>query len=145
MADPSGVGLTTSEIGRITSVHPETNGSNEALDEAVFEICGDRFDPRRFGRRVRGLKGRVWQGRYIDDEMAGGGVKRWRIRYVESGLSGLGGSNLSAPNHDTSCATNGDCDPKTEGRGLANQPKLPGNLFGDGRSNDPPTGSVIEI
>jgi hypothetical protein len=91
-ADPSGVGLTTKEIQRKTFGSQGDLDENEALSEAVFEICGERFDARQFGRRVRQFRKRVWEGRYIDDESAGGGVKRWRVRRVESGLGGFNGS-----------------------------------------------------
>jgi hypothetical protein len=95
-ADPSGIGLTTKEIQRKTFGSQGDLDENEALSEAVFEICGERFDARQFGRRVRQFRKRVWEGRYIDDESAGGGVKRWRVRRVESGLGGFSGSK-SAP------------------------------------------------
>ncbi|MFN7891057.1 MAG: primase-helicase zinc-binding domain-containing protein [Pirellula sp.] len=91
-ADPSGIGLTTKEIQRKTFGSQGDLNENEALSEAVFEICGERFDARQFGRRVRQFRKRVWEGRYIDDESAGGGVKRWRVRRVESGLGGFSGS-----------------------------------------------------
>lgn len=91
-ADPSGVGLTTKEIERKTFGSQADDPENEALAEAVLEICGDRFNGRKFGRRVRGLAGRVCDGKYIDGNEAGGGVKRWRVRSAAGGFGGFGGS-----------------------------------------------------
>ncbi|MBX3421540.1 MAG: hypothetical protein KF752_08290 [Pirellulaceae bacterium] len=99
-ADPSGMGLTTKEIQRKTFGSQGNFDENEALAEAVFEICGERFEARQFGRRVRGFRKRVWEGRYIDDESAGGGVKRWRVRRVESGLGGFSRSKSARLNPD---------------------------------------------
>lgn len=100
-ADPTGKGLTTKEIQRRTFGSLGDFDVNEALAEAVFEICGEKFDARQFGRRVRQFKKRVWEGRYIDDESAGGGVKRWRVRHVESGLGGFSGSKSARSNADS--------------------------------------------
>jgi hypothetical protein len=100
-ADPTGIGLTTKEIQRRTFGSEGDCDENEALAEAVFEICGERFDARQFGRRVRQYKNRVWEGRYIDDESAGGGVKRWRVRRFESGLGGFSGLKSTLSNPDS--------------------------------------------
>jgi putative DNA primase/helicase len=99
-SDPSGLGLTTKEIRRRTFGGQGDFEENEVLAEAVFEICGEKFDARQFGRRVRQFKGRVWEGRYIDDESAGGGVRRWRVRRVGSGFSGFSRSKSARSNPD---------------------------------------------
>ena len=145
IADPSSVGLTTSEIGRITSGLPGNVRSNESLDEAVYEICGDRFDPRRFGSKVQSLRGRVWQGRCIEGQSAGGGVKRWRIRYLDRGLGGSGGSNSAAVDSASGCAAEGEGSSDPEGMGLKSNRQIPADLFDDGQSEGPPSGSEIEI
>ena len=82
-ADPSKAGLTTKEIARLTLEREVAAVDNEALFEAVSEICGDRFNGRKFGHRVAKLSRRVWNGRYIEGDSAGGGVKRWRIRLIQ--------------------------------------------------------------
>ncbi|WP_231963197.1 toprim domain-containing protein [Symmachiella macrocystis] len=102
-ADSSGEGLTTKEIERMTFGRDVDSPSHDALFEAVAEICGDRFNGRTFGRRVRGLSGRVWQGQFIESKPAGGGVKRWRVRNVESGFDGFSGTGLSSSDTKTKC------------------------------------------
>lgn len=102
-ADSSGCGLTTKEIERITFGRGADNPGNEALFDAVAEICGDHFNGHKFGRRVRALSRRIWQGRFIDADTAGGGVKRWRVRSAESGFGGLGGSVSSCSSTKTRC------------------------------------------
>ena len=99
-ADPSGIGLTTKEIQRKTFGSQSDDEDHEALAEAVFEICGEHFNGRQFGRRVRGFVGRVHGGKFIDDDSAGGGVKRWRVRSAESGFGGFGGSNSPRPDSE---------------------------------------------
>lgn len=91
-ADHSGLGLTTKEVERKTFGSWADDADNEALAEAVFEICGERFNGRKFGRRVRGFAGRVWQGRFIEADTARGGVCRWRVRRADGGFGGFGGS-----------------------------------------------------
>ena len=91
-ADPSGAGLTTKEIERMTFGPDSDDADHEALFEAVTEICGDTFNGHKFGRRVRGLSGRVCKGRFIEGDSAGGGVKRWRVRSAQSGFGGSGGA-----------------------------------------------------
>lgn len=98
-ADPYGNGLTTKQIQMRTFGSQGDCDTNEALAEAVFEICGERFDARKFGRRLRQYKKRVWEGRYIDDESAGGGVKRWRVRRVESEFDGSSEAKSARVNH----------------------------------------------
>lgn len=98
-ADPSGVGLTTKEIERKTFGSQGDCEENEVLSEAVFEICGEHFNGRQFGRRVRGLVGRVHGGKFIEADSARGGVCRWRVRKASGGFGGFGGSisTLSDP------------------------------------------------
>ena len=103
-ADPSGVGLTTKEIQRKTFGSQGDFEENEALAEAAFEICGEHFNGRQFGRRVRGFVGRVHGGKFIEAESAGGGVCRWRVRTASGGFGGLGGAN-STPSDRASCVS----------------------------------------
>ncbi len=103
-ADPSGMGLTTKEIQRKTFGSQGDYDENEALAEAVFEICGEHFNGRQFGRRVRGFVGRVHGGKFIEAESAGGGVCRWRVRTASGGFGGLGGLN-STPSDRASCVS----------------------------------------
>lgn len=92
LADPSGMGLTTKEIQRKTFGSQGDFEENEALAEAVFEICGEHFNGHRFGRRLRGFVGRVHGGKFLDFVTAGGKVLRWRVRTVDDGFGGLNGS-----------------------------------------------------
>ncbi|MFY8202049.1 MAG: hypothetical protein ACOVLE_15345, partial [Pirellula staleyi] len=97
-ADPSGIGLTTKEIHRKTFGNQGELEENEALAEAVFEICGEHFNGRQFGRRARGFVGRVHGGKFLVADSARGGVCRWRVRsvaggFANGGFGGLGGSN----------------------------------------------------
>jgi hypothetical protein len=91
-ADPTGMGLTTKEIQRKTFGSQGDFEENEALAEAVFEICGEHFNGKQFGRRVRGLVERPHGGKFIDAVPARGGVCRWRVRPVHDGFGGFGGS-----------------------------------------------------
>ncbi len=88
-ADPSGIGLTTKEIQRKSYGSHGDFEENEALSEAVFEICGEHFNGRQFGRRVRGFVGRVYGGKFIEAESARGGVCRWRVRTAGGGFGGV--------------------------------------------------------
>jgi hypothetical protein len=94
-ADPSGIGLTTKEIQRKTFGSQGDFEANEALAEAVFEICGEQFNGRQFGRRVRGFVGRVHGGKFIEADSARGGVCRWRVRTASGGFGGFDGLNLA--------------------------------------------------
>ncbi len=72
----SGMGLTTKEIQRKTFDSQGDFEESAALAEAVFEICGEHFNVRQFGRRVRGFVGRVHGGKCIEADSAVGGVCR---------------------------------------------------------------------
>ncbi len=54
----------------------------------MFEVCGEQFNGRQFGRRVRGFVGRVHGGKFIEADSARGGVCRWRVRTAGGGLGG---------------------------------------------------------
>ena len=141
-ADPSGIGLTTKEIQLRTFGSQGDFDENEALAEAVFEICGERFDARQFGRRVRQFRKRVWEGRYIDDESAGGGVKRWRVRRVESGLGGVSGVKSARLNPDFGMSQTDEAESMrhnsqpSQGRQESNQPNQPDPLENDSGLNE---------
>ena len=155
-ADPLGEGLTTKEIERKTFGTQADDADHEALAEAVFEICGERFNGRKFGRRIRGFALRVWQGRYIEAESARGGVLRWRVRRADGGFGGFGGSNSPREDSDAKCSPGESAasgvekpDRHTEhesGRpetNPPNQPNPPGDLFGGGSGEV--TGSAVEL
>ena len=124
-ADQSGFGLTTKEIQRKTFGSESDDDKYEALAEAVFEICGEHFNGRQFGRRVRGFVGRVHGGKFIEDDSAGGGVKRWRVRSAESGFGGFRGSNSPRsdlePKLSQTISGNSRCDNKQSTR---DRPKI---------------------
>lgn len=149
-ADSSGIGLTTKEIQRKTFGSQADDEEHEALAEAVFEICGEHFNGRQFGRRVRGFVGRVHGGKFIDDDSAGGGVKRWRVRSAESGFGGFRGSN--SPRSDLGpvllqdAVTGSPCDnkPATMERpetNPSNPPNQPESVFGSSGG----VGSAVEL
>lgn len=94
--DQSEFGVTSRDIGQLGLEFKQDQTGLEALAEAVAEICGGRFNAQRFGNQVRSLKGRVWQGRYIDSETAHGGVARWVIKRVNGGDGWGGGSDSPA-------------------------------------------------
>ena len=91
-ADKDGTGLTTKEIESIAFGANGNASGSEALFEAITEICGDHFNNRKFGRRVRNLLGRVWQGQLISAERDRTGVQRWRVRQASAGFAGFEGS-----------------------------------------------------
>lgn len=157
-ADPSGVGLTTKEIERKTFGTQADDADHEALAEAVFEICGERFNGRKFGRRVRGFAERVWQGRYIEADSARGGVARWRVRRADGGFGGFGGSNSRREDSNAKCLSaetaagddgkpnrHTESDPGQAKTNPPNQPNPPGDLFGGGSGYIPATGSSVEL
>lgn len=131
-ADPTGIGLTVKEIQRKTFGSESELPENEMLSEAVFEICGEKFNAHKLGRRIRGLKGRVHGGRLIDDESAGGGVKRWRVRSAESGFGGLRGSVSPQPGAHSVLSSDAENKPGRFEKGSATNPSNPPNPPDDG-------------
>ncbi len=128
-ADPSREGLTTKEIERLTTHRPDDVPLCPVLVEAVAEICGDRFNAKKFGRRLRGYVGRTWQGRMITSEPGHNNVKRWKVKPAADGFGGFGG--LHEPE---SYARGGVCSPRNAtgdtatsgiGHDKPNQPKPP--------------------
>ncbi|GAA4435818.1 hypothetical protein [Bremerella cremea] len=93
--DPTGIGLTTKEIEQATFGNDAHTPRSEVLLEAVTEICGDGFNNRKFGRRVRNLSKRVWKGQFIDSTLDRTGVQRWRVRQANAGFAGFEGSSGS--------------------------------------------------
>lgn len=142
-ADPSGIGLTTKEIEQKTFGHQADYSEHESLAEAVFEICGERFNGRTFGRRIRGYLGRVHGGKFIDASQARGGVLRYRVRPAGGGLGGFGGSDStprSIVSRSIDTATNPQTSPTSPERSQTappNQPNPPVAELG--------TGSEIEL
>ncbi len=99
MADPDRNGLTTKEIERLTSHRPDSVPTCPILLEAIAETCGDKFNAKRFGRRLRSFTGRVWKGRKIVADDTHGGVKRWAVRSVGGGVGGFGGFDQPQSQH----------------------------------------------
>lgn len=93
-ADPDNSGLTTSEIERVVSSQDMSNPSCPTLLEAVGTICGDRWNARRFGKKLLSFKNRTWQGKRIESETTHGTVKRWLVR---EGYGGFGGFRNPQP------------------------------------------------
>lgn len=124
-ADPSGIGLTVKEIQVKTFGSQADFDEHEVLAEAVFEICGEHFNAHKLGRRIRGMKGRVHGGKFIDDDSAGGGVKRWRVRSADSGFGGFGRSDSARsdvePNSSPDAAGGVDADTEA-GNACDNKP-----------------------
>lgn len=102
-ADPDRSGLTTQQIGRLTAHRPDETPLCPTLTAAVSEICGDRFNARRFGRRLRSNVDRIWEGRKITCEKGHGKVNRWAVRPANGGLDGYGGFSKANPIHGTVC------------------------------------------
>jgi hypothetical protein len=87
----SAVGLTVKDVQSIAE-----SGEGEGADclrEAIAEVCGDKFNSRSFGKRLKSYEDRVYDGRYLKSEKAGGGVLRWRVRPVDGGFGWFCGSN----------------------------------------------------
>lgn len=92
----STAGLTVNDIQSIAD-----SGEGEGADclrEAIAEVCGDKFNSRSFGKRLKSYEGRVYDGRYLKSKTAGGGVLRWRVRHVDSGFGGS--SEFNSPQSD---------------------------------------------
>lgn len=128
-ADPDRAGITTKEIERLIGYRVDEMPTCPILAAAASEVCGDRFNSRSFGRRLRSYVGRNWEGRHIHAENAHGGVIKWRVRSVNGGFEGFGGlhppqykyaESMSFPEDDT-CDT---CNANTD-RGETNPPSQP--------------------
>lgn len=99
-ADPDNEGLTTSEIERLVNYRPDDLPSCPTLAEAIRQICGDKFNSRRVGRRMGSFVGRVCQGKVIHSEKAHNNVIRWVVRSAAGVMVGLVGyqiPNAGAP------------------------------------------------
>lgn len=102
-ADPDGKGVTTNEIERLLSHRTDEMPPCPTLAAAASEICGERFNARRFGRRLRSYIDRIWEGRKITCEKGHGKVNRWAVRPANGGFGGFGGFLESDPEHGTEC------------------------------------------
>ncbi|KAA5541895.1 hypothetical protein FYK55_17005 [Roseiconus nitratireducens] len=80
-ADPDNAGLRTQDIERLVSHRTDETSPCPTLVEAVREVCGERFNSRKFGRQMRKLVGRIWEGRKITDETGSGKVRLWRVSH----------------------------------------------------------------
>ncbi len=95
-ADPDDVGVTVKEIERLVSHRSDETTPCPTLLEAVAEICGDRFNGKRFGKKLKSFIGRTWGGRKISREPGRGNVSRWSVKTVGSvGMSGFANSTLT--------------------------------------------------
>lgn len=122
-ADPNGTGLTTKEIERLTSHRIDESPTCPILQEAVAQICGSRFNSRRFGKKLHSFKGRNIDGKKITSTATTGGVSRWTVKEVGKGFGGCSGyaaanyageieMNFSIPKLDTYAYRNqGETDP----------------------------------
>ncbi|KLU05884.1 hypothetical protein RISK_002516 [Rhodopirellula islandica] len=146
-AEPSGIGLTVKEIQVKTFGSQADYQQHEVLAEAVFEICGEHFNAHKLGRRIRGMKGRVHNGKFIDDDSAGGGVKRWRVRSAESGFGGFGGSNSTRSELESELSHSGAADLPCDNQQInRNQPETNPSNPPDPPDNDSTssTGGLFE-
>lgn len=91
-ADPDGCGVTARQIERLVNQRPD---ECQTLTEVASEICGPKFDTRRFARRLRTYLGRSWNGLRIECDSCHGGVKRYFVRRAAGGCGGCGGSHLA--------------------------------------------------
>ncbi|XZE45158.1 primase-helicase zinc-binding domain-containing protein [Pirellulaceae bacterium SH467] len=85
-ADPQGKGKTVRELFDLLKSYPD---QVPLLVDVVTEICGGSPIPKRFSKRLISVKGRIVDGKRIESENAGGGIKRWKV--TGGGLGGLGG------------------------------------------------------
>jgi hypothetical protein len=90
-ADPDRTGLTTKQIERLAGHRQDETPSCPTLLEAIAEVCGDRFNAKSFGRKLRSFQGRTVEGWQIRSESAGKGVKKWRVVPSKGCLGGEGG------------------------------------------------------
>ena len=123
-ADASGLGMTTKEIRFATFGDGKDDPDNEILAEAVGSICGDFFSANRLANRLSSLRGRIWEGRCIDNASAHGGVKRWRVCKSDGWVGGGGGSKSPRSVTETACVTN-NTQNNFESEGIETQPTPP--------------------
>jgi hypothetical protein len=104
--DPTGQGLTTSEI--VHQSEYTQDPAVKALHEALFVLCYDRsgdgkLSPKSVGRKLFALRGRVVGGRYLERLQTSNkhSGNRWRVVRQSAGDGGgdFGdfGENLSGP------------------------------------------------
>ena len=123
-ADRSGVGMTTKEIRHATFGDGKDDPDNEILAEAVGSICGDFFSANRLANRLASLRGRIWEGRCIDNASAHGGVKRWRVCMSDGWVGGGGGSKSPRSVTETACVTS-NTQNNFKSEGIETQPTPP--------------------
>jgi hypothetical protein len=89
-ADPDGTGLTAREIESVVAYIPDQTPSCPSLVEAASQICGPKFDSRKFAARLRRYIERPFQGRKIVSGIAHGGARRYSVERIhgDSGDSG---------------------------------------------------------
>ena len=104
-ADASGIGLTCKEIERCVYGDGRDDPDNDVLAEAVTEICGSRYNGKTLAGRISQLRGRVWEGRSIDNASAHGGVKRWHVKKADGCFGGFGGMQTASAGNDVVCVT----------------------------------------
>lgn len=104
--DPDGQGVTVKEIERLTTHRPDAAPTCPTLVAAVAEVCGERFNAKRFGKRLRSFANRTWEGRQIVFQSGHGGVLRWSVRTVSAAgggfhadAGGFGGFDISETHH----------------------------------------------
>lgn len=114
-ADPDCQGITTKEIERLTTHRVDETPPCPTLTAAVAEICGDRFNAKRFGRRLRSYVGRTWDGRRIVAETTHGGVARWSVRLADRWFGEFGECSDPQPLHAEVCVSPHDTQRHTQG------------------------------
>lgn len=102
-ADASGIGLTVKEIERAVYGDGRDDPDHDLLAECVTEICGQRYNGKTLAGRLGQLRGRVWEGRSIDNGSARAGVKRWHIKKADGCFGGFGGMQTASGGNDVVC------------------------------------------
>jgi hypothetical protein len=123
-ADPEGRGKTVRELFDLIKQFPE---DVPLLSDVVNEVCQGALIPKRFSKKLISIKGRIVDGKRIESENAGGGIKRWRV--VGGWLGGLGGfetKEVYARNQVESGVMGNDLNRYTyTGQAKSNQPNQP--------------------
>lgn len=88
-ADPESKGKTIRELADLYRSFPE---QVPLLVDVANELCRGQFIPKRVSSKLLAIRGRILDGKRLDSENAGKGLKRWRVTQPTEGWLGwLGG------------------------------------------------------
>jgi hypothetical protein len=107
-ADPDGAGLTTKQMQDAIEKREKDGGSSyPSLVAASIDVCGAKFDPKRFGKALSKFCDRTLGGQKLGGQKVSG-VTRWKLLSVEkpakeNGFDGFDGLVSETPTRGNLC------------------------------------------